>query len=210
VAVTKDDLLALLASSLSHSPERTEGGYLFCHTPHVGEFAYLGRVYDPAGAELVRTWFDGAARAAHPYRRFVTEVANGLRVANINLNGVIGIIDRSVGPNVGQPISLDYGNAFGRPARPDDSDMVIGGMVGWSAEGEFIMDRKGAVRLVHPLNGDDVADQWPSLEAMLGAQLGRLGELFDAEGRVLTTHTDLMHPNGRRWETSVEPGSARH
>jgi hypothetical protein len=208
--MTSDDLLALLATTLSHRPEPARGGYLFCHTPHVGKFAYLCRVYDPVSGTRARAWFDKPHHSGHPYLSFVTEVANGLRVASISLYGVIEQIDRSVGLGVGQPISLDHGSLFERPAHLDETDIVIGSTVGWSSTGAFVMDHKGAVRLVHALNGGDVADQWPSLEAMLRAELPRLAGQYDAEGRLLTTYTDLMHPNGRRWETELEPGSARH
>jgi hypothetical protein len=208
--MTRDDLLALLAANLSHPPEPAQGGYLFCHTPHEAEFAYLCRVYDPVSGTRARAWFNKAHHSGHPYLCFVTGVANGLRLASISLYGVIEQIDRSVGPGVGQPIGLDHGNLFERPAHLDDTDMVIGGIVGWSSKGAFVMDRKGAVRLVHALKGGDVADQWPSLEAMLRAELPRLAGQHDAEGRLLATYTDLMHPNGRCWETKLEPGSARH
>lgn len=206
----KGDLLALIAASLSHRPEAVAGGFLFCHTPHVGKFAYLGRVYDPVSLELARAWSANANNPENPYLSFLTQVANGLRIANISLHGLIEQIDRSVGPGAGQPISLDYGNLVGRPANLDDTDMVIGGMVGWSSKGAYVMDHKGAVRLVNDSNGGDVADEWPSLEAMLRAELSRLAELHDPEGRTLSTSTDLMHPNGRRWETEIEPGRLRH
>jgi hypothetical protein len=208
--MTEDDLLALIATSLSHRPQPVAGGFLFCHTPHVAEFAYLGRVYDPVSTERARAWFIEAHDPGNPYRSFVTEVANGLRIANISLYGVIEQIDRSVGPAIGQPISLDHGNLIERPANLPDTDMVIGGIVGWSSRGAYVMGRDGAVRLVHYANGNDVADEWPTLEAMLRAELTRLAELHDPEGRELSTSTDLMHPNGRRWETEIEPGSVGH
>ena len=208
--MTTDDLLALIAASLLHQPQSVAGGYLFCHTPHVGQYAYLGRVYDPVATEQARAWFAEADNPANPYLSFVTGVANGLHIANISLYGVIGQIDRSVGPGVGQPISLDYGNLFERPANLGDTDLVIGAIVGWSSSGAYVMDHDGAVRLVHSLNGDDVADEWPDLEAMLRAELTRLAKLHDPGGHQLSTYTDMMHPNGRHWETEVEPGSLRH
>ena len=208
--MTKDDLLTLFAANLSCPPQPAAGGHLYCHAPHAGKFAYLGRVYDPVSSMRAVDWFAEAGHPGHPYFSFVTEVANGLRVASISLYGVIGQIDRSVGPGVGQPISLDYGNLLERPMNLGDTDMIIGGIVGWSSRGNFVMDQKGAVRLVHFLNGDDVADEWSSLEGMLRAELPRLASQHDAEGRLLTTNADLMHPNGRRWETEMEPANTRH
>ena len=208
--MTSDDLITLVAESLSHPPITVAGGCLFCHTPHVGEHAYLGRIYDPAPVELARGWFAETGNPAHPYFAFVTEVANGLRIANVSLHGVIGQVDRSVGPGIGQPISLDYGNLIERPPNLGATDMVVGGIVGWSSSGDYVMDRDGAVRLVHSQDGNDVADEWPDLKAMLRAELKRLAPLHDAHGHQLATATDMMHPNGRRWETEVEPGSVRH
>lgn len=208
--MTRDDLLALITTSFSHRPQRVADGFLFCHTPQVAEFAYLGRVYDPVSSKSARAWATRARNQENPYLSFLTEVANGVRIANISLYGVIEQIDRSVGPGVGQPISLDYGNVVERPANLDDSDMVIGGIVGWSSRGAYVIGHEGAVRLVHYSNGGDVADEWPNLNAMLGAELTRIAELHDRDGRKLTTSTDLMHPHGRRWETEIEPGSARH
>ena len=208
--MTTADLLALIATSFSHRPQPVAGGVLFCHTPHVGELAYLGRVYDPVSTERARAWSARAHNQRNPYVSFVTAVANGLRIANIDLYGVIEQIDRSIGPGIGQPISLDYGNLVERPANLHDTDMVIGAIVGWSSRGAYVMTHEGAVRLVHYSNGGDVADEWPNLEAMLRAELTRVAELHDPEGRELCPSADLMHPNGRRWETKSEPGSVRH
>jgi len=207
--MTRDELLALVTASFSHRPEPVPGGHLFCHTPHLGEHAWLGRVYDPISTERANPGFAEALNPRHPYFEFVTGAANGLRIATLCLNGVIEQIDRS-GTGIGQPIDLRYGNAIERPANLDESDMVIGDIVGWSSRGSFVMRRDGAIRLIHPLDGDDVAAEWPSLEAMLRAELTRLAALHNAEGRELCTRTDLMHPNGRRWETEIEPGSTRH
>lgn len=208
--MTKDDLLALISTSLSQRPERTDGGFLFCHTPSLGECAYLGRLYDPVSSEFARPWFARTQSPENPYLSFVTEVANGFRIANFDLAGVIEQIDRTAGGPLGQPIMLDYGNLVERPANLDDSDMVIGGTVGWSSRGSFVMGQDGSVRLVHHADGCDVAAKWPGLEAMLRAELGRIAALHDAEGNELCSATELMHPNGQRWETEIEPGSVPH
>lgn len=118
-------------------------------------------------------------------------------------------IDRS-GAGAGQAVSLDYGNVVERPASVAQTDMVIGGIVGWSSRGSYVMDREGSVRLSHHQNGADVAASWPDLDSMLRSEFTRVARLFDPEGRELGTSTDLMHPNARRWETETEPRSTRH
>ncbi len=207
--MTRDDLLELVTTSFSQRAEATQGGFLICHTPRIGDLAYLGRVFDPIPAARVRDWSGRTPRSGNPYFSFVTEVANGLRIANLDLFGVVEQLDRSV-EGIGQPISLYYGNLVARPANLDDSDMVIGGMVGWSSRGAFVMRHDGSVCLVHSADGSDVADEWPDLEHMLQAELGRLGALHDADGYELSSATELMHANGRRWETEIEPGSTTH
>lgn len=204
----REDLLALVADAFHQEAQLTCGGVLFCHTPHVGVFAYLARIYDAAPPGQVAAWAR-AHKRSNPYLSFLTDVANGLRVANVDLFGVIEQIDRlSLG--AGQAVSLDYGNVVERPASLDETDMVIGGIVGWSSRGSYVMDQEGAVRLTHHQDGADVADQWPDLPSMLRAELTRIARLHDGEGRELGASTDLMHPNGRRWETKVEPGSTQH
>lgn len=207
--MTTEDLLDLIATCVSHQPQPAPGGFLVCHMPLVGEFAHFGRVYDPVSGERARAWAGKAHLQRNPYLSFVTDVANGLHIANISLYGVIEMVDRSLGADVGQPISLDYGNVVERPANLEDTDMVIGGMVGWSARGAYVMDCQGSIRLVHHADGADVADEWYNLEAMLTVELTRIAALHDADGRERTSYTDLMHPNGRRWETEVETGITR-
>src|SRR5690349_13047965 len=101
--MTKDDLLALIEASFSKQPQPVEGGFLLCHTPQVGEFAYLGRIYDPVSPERCLAWASKFRNPANPYLTFLKTAANGLRIANISLYGVIEQIDRSLGPGVGQP-----------------------------------------------------------------------------------------------------------
>jgi hypothetical protein len=178
------------------------------HTPHVADFAYLARVYDAAPADQVRAWATAHNRD-NPYLSFLTEVANGLEVASVSLFGVVEQIDRS-GWRAGQAISLDYGNFVERPSGLKETDLVIGGIVGWSSRGCYVMDREGSVRLTHHQDGADAAAKWPDLPNMLHSELTRMARLHDREGRQLGTSTCLMHPQGRRWETEVEPGSTKH
>lgn len=208
--INREDLLNLISQTLRHEPQPARGGHLFCHTPHVADFAYLGRVYDPISPSVATEWFNDSGAAPNAYFGFLTKAANGLRLMNISLRGVIGALDRSVGFHTGQPISLDYGNRFERPPGLAGTDIVIGGLVGWSSKGDYVMNADGAVRLVSTFDGEDVADQWPSLEAMLRAEVRRVAGLHDSSGQLLGSHTALMHPNGRRWETETEPGSSSH
>lgn len=208
--MTSSDIVALMASATGHQPVEAFGGYLLCATPHVGEFAHLGRVYEPVCSQHVSEWADAHQFGMHPYFAFLTEAANGLRFANISLNGVIKHIDRSVGLHVGQPISLDHGNVLDRPAGLNAGNIVIGSIVGWSSRGQYVMDQTGAVSLVNCLDTSDMAADWPDLRAMLIAEIGRVAELHDADGRELVSATELMHPAGRKWELEAEPRNSVH
>ena len=198
--MTLSDIVALIASVTGHRAMEAPGGYLVCATPHVGEFSYLGRIYDPVPM-LASEWAKLQQFGKHPYLTFLTEAANGLRYANISLYGVVAQIDRSIGPHVGHPISLDYGNVFGRPSGLSADSMVIGGIVGWSSKGHYVMDQTGAVSLVNCLDADDIVTDWPNLRAMLISEIGRVTELHDVNGQELVSATELMHPAGRVWET---------
>lgn len=208
--MTRTALLALISFRLGHTGFPTTGGALFCHQPQYGQFSYLGRVYEPASADIVQQWADGADHTGSPYLSFLEQAANGLSIANINLFGIVPTIDRTVGAHAGQPISLDYGNLVERPARLGRADTVIGSVVGWSSKGRYIMKSDGTVRLTHADDADDVADEWASLTAMLEAELTRVAEAHDADGTCLLSATRLMHPAGRRWETKTEPGTTLH
>lgn len=109
--MTRDELLALVADAFGQEPQPAIGGVLFCHSPHVAKFAYLARVYHPAPPDQVRAWAT-AHDQENPYLSFLTKVGNGLRVANVNLFGVIAQIDRS-GRGAGQAISLEFFNTIG-------------------------------------------------------------------------------------------------
>ena len=119
--MTRDELLVLIGHVLCQEPLSATGGVLFCHTPHVAEFAYLARVYDPAPPDQIHAW-GTTPDLENPYLAFLAEAANGLRAANISLFGVIEQIDRSV-RGAGQAISLAYGNVIERPASLDRTDM---------------------------------------------------------------------------------------
>lgn len=187
-----------------------EGGDLYRRQPHIYKFAYLARLYDPVSRHSLESWLSGAGFSCNSYTHFLEDGANGLKFSNLNLYGLVELVDRSVGPSAGQPISIDYGNVIERPGGLAKDQMVIGGTTGWSSRGVYIIDSDGRVRLTHYTDADDVAAEWGSLEAMLKSETGRIARLLDGTGEPISTHTSLMHPEGRRWETEVEPMSSFH
>lgn len=147
---------------------------------------------------------DAIGRPVGRYGNFLLGVGNGARLFNLSLFGFVEQLSREVN-GLGQPISLRYGNEVERPSGLADDELVIGGQVGWSSRGSFVLHASGAVSLVHPEDAADVAARWPTLDAMLSAELDRLSALHDRSGRAIVGSTVLMHPEGRRWETSAEP-----
>lgn len=205
--MTRDELLRLLQTGLDASPEYVGGGLLLCHRRSVAPLAYLHRIYPVLTQQEVS---ELESRLARPipadHRAFLQTIGNGARFYSaFGLNGLVRRIDRSMGDGLGQPISLDYGNVNERPRGLDDDTVAIGGMVGWSSRGVLVMDRRGSIALVHPVDGQDVAASWDNLDNMLRSEIARLSPLHDSSGRSLVADTALMHPGGQRWETKPEP-----
>lgn len=197
-------MVARLAVGLDAEPEHLEGGVRLGHTPFVAPLAYLHRVYPPLASVELTELEDAIGRPVGRYGNFLLGVGNGARLFNLSLFGFVEQLSREVN-GLGQPISLRYGNEVERPSGLADDELVIGGQVGWSSRGSFVLHASGAVSLVHPEDAADVAARWPTLDAMLSAELDRLSALHDRSGRAIVGSTVLMHPEGRRWETSAEP-----
>jgi hypothetical protein len=204
--MTREELVALLSGGLDATPAFVGAGVLICHTPHVAPLAYLHRIYPRLHAEdLVDLEAQLGTNIPESFANFLTRVGNGARFFNISIDGLVGQLRRDPADKLGQPISLDYGNIYERPPGLAEDTLAIGGMVGWSSRGCLVMQPGGEVLLVHPSDGRDVVARWDSLDAMLRDEIARQYEFHDRSGRRLVSHTEAMHPAGRRWETEIEP-----
>ena len=205
--LTRETLLTLMSGALDAKPELVAGGARLAHVPGGGALNYLLTLYPPLKtADIVALELEAGRPVPLAFRSFLTSVGNGLSLYHvISIFGFVRELRRSTTDPIGQPISLRYGNVVERPRGLDEDDFGIGAMVGWSSRGTLVMSKDGAVRLVHPVLGEDVVAQWPDLDTMLKDEIGRLAPLHDRSGRRLATHTDLMHPAGRKWETKSEP-----
>jgi hypothetical protein len=207
--MTRDQLLALLSQGIDARPVALNGGVLLCHKPFDAPMAYLHRIYPALSPEQLRALERDLGRTVpESYCDFLCSVGNGARLFEISLYGCVGNLRRDPTDPLGQPISLEYGNAFERPDGLDEETFAIGGMVGWSSSGTLVMEPTGEVLLVHHRDGRDIAARWPSLDAMLEDEIARCSHLYDRSGRLLVRATETMHPAGRKWETSAEP--SRH
>lgn len=208
--MTRERLVVLLSSSLDARPELVGGGVLIGHTPDVAPLAYLHRLYPVLSRGDLVGLADSVGRPVPPdYATFLCDAGNGARLFALHLYGYVGQLRRDASDPLGQPVSLSYGNVVERPSGLDDETLAIGGMVGWSARGCLVMTAARAVLLVHPIDGRDVAASWPSLDAMLEDEIARCSALYYRDGRCLVSSTEVMHPGGRKWETSVEPRQRR-
>ena len=204
--MTRDQLLALLSKGIDACPVAHNGGVLLCHKPFEAPMAYLHRIYPALSPQQLRALEHHLGRKApRSYSEFLCSVGNGARLFEISLYGFVGQFLRDSTDPLGQPISLDYGNAFERPDGLDEDTFAIGGMVGWSSSGTLLMEPNGQVLLVHHRNGRDIAARWPGLDEMLEEEIARCSRLYDRAGRLLASATETMHPAGRKWETSAEP-----
>jgi hypothetical protein len=204
--LTREQLIELLTKGVSAKPEFIKGGLRLCHRPHVAPLAFLHKIFPVISANDVNYLEQQLGRPAPPaYVAFLTKVGNGAQLFGMDLFGFVDRIDRSMDGRLGQPISLRYGNEVERPNELADSDFGIGGISGWSSRGTLVMGEAGDVRLVHPVDGRDVAATWPSLDDMIQSEIARLSKLYDRGGKSLSSFTENMHPGGRKWEEKNEP-----
>ena len=183
------------------------GGLLVCHTPDRGAHAYLHRVHPGLSeARLAETEAAYGRPLPAEYRRFLAW-ANGASFfqGHLGFNGshVSGAgrdpIDRS-GRGVGQPISLDYGNAVERPRNAPPTAWAIGTISGWSGQGCLLLNQAGEVRLCALGDADDVAAVWPSLSVLIESEFDRMAALVDDKGAMQGRHEDFLPEAARRWE----------
>jgi hypothetical protein len=204
--VTRERLLALLTVGLDAKPTFMSGGVLICNMPFVHPLAYLHKIYPVLSSEdLMRLQANVGRVAPMGYRDFLYNVGNGARLFNLNLNGFLAQLRRDASDPLGQPIDLRYGNVHEHPPGLVSGAFAIGAMVGWSSRGTLVMEPSGEVLLVDPADGSDIAARWADLDEMLTTEIARLTALHDRTGRQLSSATELMHPGGRKWETSKEP-----
>lgn len=204
--MTRDQLLALLSKGIDASPVAIGDGVLLCHKPFEAPMAYLHRIYPNLSLQQLRTLErDLGRKVPKSYGDFLCLVGNGARLFEISLYGFVDQLRRDRTDPLGQPISLNYGNAIERPHGLAEDTFAIGGMVGWSSRGTLVMEPTGEVLLVHHRDGRDIAARWRGLNEMLEEEIARCSPLYDRTGRLLASATETMHPAGRKWETSAEP-----
>jgi hypothetical protein len=204
--MTRDQLLALLLKGIDARPVTLNGGVLLGHKPFEAPMAYLHRIYPCLTTQQLRTIErDLGRKVPKSYGNFLCSVGNGARLFEISLYGSVGQLRRDLTDPLGQPISLNYGNAIERPDGLDEDTFAIGGMVGWSSSGTLVMEPTGEVLLVHHRDGREIAARWRGLNEMLEEEIARCSPLYDRTGRLLASATETMHPAGRKWETSTEP-----
>lgn len=163
--------------------ESEAGAYRTGHVPHVAPEAYLCWRYPGLDD-------DGMARAeqecghyiSEPYREFL-RCMNGARILGVSLQGSIGgLVDRS-GSGIGQPISLQYQNALGRPSYIPQGHLGFGTINGeWHSQGHLYLASTGEVELYNALF-DMVGARWATLADFLGEEIPRRFSLFDEMGR---------------------------
>jgi hypothetical protein len=182
------------------------GGRCIGNTPWKGPQAFLHELYEPldeAGIAAIEARVN--ARVEQQLRGFYLN-ANGAHLFHtISMHGLIGLIDRTLKGGIRQPISVDYGNHDERPRGLVSGDYVFGGIIGETVVGQLLMNAAGGgVRLVHPIDGTDVALTWPSFEDFLFAELDRLTLLHNDKGEFTGGKYDRLPPEAARWERKAK------
>ncbi|GAA0869464.1 hypothetical protein GCM10009116_13000 [Brevundimonas basaltis] len=187
--------------------EHAGGGLQVCHTPKEGSHAYLHWLYPGLSEErLAQTEAVYDRPLPAEYRRYLGWSNGGCFFAgHLGLNGshireaARDPLDRS-GVGIGQPISLDHGNLFGRPAGAPATAWMIGHISGWSGQGSLLLHQSGEVRLCSNTDAGDVAAVWGSFGEMLLAEFDRMGALVGDRGEALVEYVQFLPEGGRRWE----------
>lgn len=176
------------------------GGRCIGHIPWIGSQAYLHTLFEPLNeSQVAKLETDVSAHLTPQIKGFYLNT-NGVDLFHISIRGLIGMIDRTMKGGVRQPISIRYGSIHERPKNLAVGDFVFGGLVGETIVGQLVISPKGDVRVVHPLNGADVADTWPTFDDFIFAECDRLSLLHTAEGKFLGDDKDRLPPLARRWE----------
>ncbi|MDZ4393309.1 SMI1/KNR4 family protein [Cypionkella sp.] len=175
------------------------GAYKTGHVPHVAPLAYLCIRY--AGlddVEIDKAESECDRYIPEPYRELLRHM-NGARMLGVSLlGGIGGSVDRSA-IGIGQPISLRYQNAIGRPDYIPNGHLGIGAINGpWFSQGHLYLTSTGEVELYNA-RFNMIGARWPSLAVFLEDELSRRFSIYDDEGRILE-NAKLLPGDTDDWE----------
>ena len=173
--------LLLKYSYLGIEESKCTGATLIGKAPHIGEEAWLNRIYPPINVEeIVKIEENVGKTMPKSYAQFLTNYSNGLNILGdtLCLFGYRFNYIRDI--NVAwQPYSIIDLNKFDKPRNSTKEMFFIGG---YEWDGSFLYmtpDEK-----VHFCTSSDAQSliSWDSLFSMLISEIKRLYSLFDSKG----------------------------
>ena len=175
-----------------------DGSFATGNVPSKAPRFYLARFYPPLSENELKDCEERLQRTIPiSYREFLSET-NGLRVGKLSLQGFVFALKRDPSDDIGQPVSLDYGNIYGVSEMPAGY-FCIGAINGeYYSQGQLHITSLGTVELRHR-DTHQVGHTWTSFETFIEDEIGRQLELYDENGN---TRADVRHLPGNTddWE----------
>jgi hypothetical protein len=177
------------------------GGRCIGHTPWDGPHAYLHTIFVPLSeAEVAQLEAEVSLRLSPQIKNFYLNTNGADLFGIISVRGLVGLVDRRMKDGIRQPISVRYGSVDERPKGLATDDFVFGGEIGETIVGQLVIARTGDVRIVHPIDGTNVTDRWPSFDDFIFSEFDRLGLAHNAAGEFVGEKDERLPPLARKWD----------
>lgn len=170
------------------------GSILLGHVPHVAPEAWLHQLYCPLNT-LEIDELESRVKVTIPksFREFLG-FANGagLFSASLSIFGKRTSYART-GDEAWQPFCIVTANTFERPSYALTSQIVVGS---YRSDGSLVLVDGKSERVTRcKSRSKKILNTWPDLSTMLTLEVIRLAELFDSNGRRLSTTATTPIPD---------------
>jgi len=147
-------LVTLLSSSVnSNEITQTSNGIAIGRERHRGRLAYKHIIYRGIDQELISDIYHYYPHIHYSTIELLYKGMNGARLfsGQISIRGFIGNYNKRIIDDLGQPVSLRYGNDIERPKHLNSTDFVIGSVVDDRGSATIIVSREGRMIIDGPL-----------------------------------------------------------
>lgn len=171
------------------------GARLIGHIPHVAPLAYLHQIYPGLTEPQVNELAGTVGRPIPDHHRAFLRLGNGMSLfMQVSFYGLRFTYSRD--PDASRlPFHMKTSNTWERPKGAPDAAVFVGG---YSYDGSELYVLPGDPRVYHcPRRAaKPVLNTWPSLEAMLNAEIDRFETLLDRDGKLIDPGQPTMPPAG--------------
>jgi hypothetical protein len=170
------------------------GSILLGHVPHVAPEAWLHQLYFPLNTHEIDE-LECSVKVAIPnsFREFLG-FANGLGL----FSGSLSIFGKRTsyartGDEAWQPFCIVTANTFERPSYALTSQLIVGS---YRSDGSLMLVDGKSERVIRcKSRSKKILNTWPDFSMMLTSEAIRLAELFDSNGRRLSTTATTPIPD---------------